>query len=139
MSEWRFDTERWPLVYYAAVGSLTNEQIDEFLRVSSAGTQNRGKYVAVMDASKIGAVSAYMRSRIISAQKELRSSIERDCLGVAYVLSSPLLRFVAMTILLVTSLPVPYKVFTDTAEALAWAEQRVRDATATETSPSPPG
>jgi hypothetical protein len=89
--------------------------------------ENQGEYVAVMDASRIGSVSAYMRARITEWQRRHRAMVNQKCLGVVYVLASPLLRFVTMTILLVTGLGVPYVVCATRDEALAWARGRVRD------------
>lgn len=127
MSTWTIDTSQWPIAVHAVEGSLSDRQLDDYLREASALMENHGEYVAIMDASRIGSVSAYMRARITDWQRQHRALVNQKCLGVVYVLSSPLLRFVTMTILLVTGLGVPYVVCATRDEALAWARGRVRD------------
>jgi hypothetical protein len=127
MNTWSIDTSEWPIAVHAVRGSLSNRQLDDYLREASALIENRGEYVAVLDASSIGSVSAYMRARIIQWQRRNRALVNGKCLGVAYVLTSPLVRFVTMTILLVTGLGVPYVMCATRDEALEWARVRVRD------------
>jgi hypothetical protein len=128
MSTWTIDTSQWPIVIHAVEGSLNDRQIDDYLREATALTQRPEAYVAIMDASRIGSVSAYMRARITEWQRQHRATVNERCLGVVYVLSSPLLRFVTMTILLVTGLGVPYVVCATRDEALAWARGRASEA-----------
>lgn len=127
MSTWTIDTSQWPIVVHAVEGSLSDRQLDDYLREATALMQHEGSYVAVMDASRIGSVSAYMRARITEWQRQHRAIVNQRCLGVVYVLASPLLRFVTMTILLVTGLGVPYVVCATRDEALAWARGRTGD------------
>ncbi|MBE2250106.1 MAG: hypothetical protein IAE78_11200 [Myxococcus sp.] len=127
MSRWTIDTSQWPITVHAVEGSLSDEALDEYLREATALLEARGPYVAIMDASRIGGVSASMRARIVQWQREHRALVNEKCLGVVYVLSSPLLRFVTMTILLVTGLEVPYQVCATRAEAEVWARRRLRE------------
>lgn len=125
MGHWTIDTSRWPIVVHAVEGTLSDRELDAYLQEASALMEREGSYLAVMDASQIGSVSASMRSRIASWQRQYRAVVERRCLGVVYVLSSPLLRFIGMTILLVTGLSVPYVVCASREEALRWAQRRL--------------
>ncbi|MDX2014614.1 MAG: hypothetical protein SFW67_30730 [Myxococcaceae bacterium] len=124
MSTWTIDTSQWPIVIHSVEGSLNDRQIDDYLREATALMDRPESYVAIMDASRIGSVSAYMRARITEWQRQHRAIVNERCLGVVYVLASPLLRFVTMTILLVTGLGVPYVVCATRDEALAWARGR---------------
>jgi hypothetical protein len=128
MSTWTIDTSQWPLVVHSVEGSLSDRQIDDYLREATALMDRPESYVAIMDASRIGSVSAYMRARITEWQRQHRAIVNERCLGVVYVLASPLLRFVTMTILLVTGLGVPYVVCATREEALAWARGRASEA-----------
>jgi hypothetical protein len=126
MATWTIDTSEWPIVVHSVEGSLTDRQLDDYLREATSLMQQEGRYVAIMDASRIGSVSAYMRARITEWQREHRAIVNQRCIGVVYVLASPLLRFVTMTILLVTGLGVPYVVCATRDEALAWARGRTK-------------
>jgi hypothetical protein len=128
MSTWTIDTSQWPIVVHSVEGSLSDRQIDDYLREATALMDRPESYVAIMDASRIGSVSAYMRARITEWQRQHRAIVNERCLGVVYVLASPLLRFVTMTILLVTGLGVPYVVCATREEALAWARGRASEA-----------
>lgn len=125
MGLWTIDTSQWPIVVHAVEGTLSDRELDEYLREASALMEREGRYLAIMDASRIGSVSASMRSRIAAWQRQYRALMERRCIGVAYVLSSPLLRFVSMTILLATNLSVPSFVCEAREEALRWARGRL--------------
>ncbi|MCU0698459.1 MAG: hypothetical protein MUC96_18315 [Myxococcaceae bacterium] len=128
MSTWTIDTSQWPIVIHSVEGSLSDRQIDDYLREATALMDRPEPYIAIMDASRIGSVSAYMRARITEWQRQHRAIVNERCVGVVYVLSSPLLRFVTMTILLVTGLGVPYVVCATRDEALAWARGRASEA-----------
>jgi hypothetical protein len=127
MSTWTIDTSQWPIVIHSVEGSLSDRQIDDYLREATALMGRPEPYIAIMDASRIGSVSAYMRARITEWQRQHRAIVNERCLGVVYVLASPLLRFVTMTILLVTGLGVPYVVCATRDEALAWARGRASE------------
>lgn len=128
MSTWTIDTSQWPIVIHSVEGSLSDRQIDDYLREATALMDRPEPYIAIMDASRIGSVSAYMRARITEWQRQHRAIVNERCVGVVYVLASPLLRFVTMTILLVTGLGVPYVVCATRDEALAWARGRASEA-----------
>ncbi len=122
---WLIDTSEWPIVVHAVEGTLTDKQLDEYLKAASSLMEREGDYFAVMDASHIGSVSASMRSRIAAWQRQYRPVVEKRCRGVVYVLATPLLRFIHMTILLVTGLAVPYVVCSTRDEGLRWARERL--------------
>jgi hypothetical protein len=126
MSRWRIDTSAWPLVIHEVEGTLSDEQYDSYLREATALKEREGTYVAVLDASKVGGVSAYARVRFAEWQRTNREFLNARCLGMAFVIQSPLMRFVNMSILLVTGLAVPYKVCATRQEAQAWAERRLQ-------------
>ena len=44
---------QWPIVVHAVEGSLSDRQLDDYLREATALMQHEGTYVAVMDASRI--------------------------------------------------------------------------------------
>lgn len=127
MGSFSVDKSKWPIVINTVEGTVTDAQLDEWMEDATAVLLRGEKYVAVMDASRIGQVSAYTRKRSREWQRRYREQMRANCLGTAYVLRSPVVRFVAMTVLMVTQLPMPYTVCGTLEEALAWAEQRLVD------------
>jgi hypothetical protein len=73
----------------------------------------------------MGLVSAYARARYTRWAEDNSEALRKYCRGAAYVMTSPLLRFVTMTLFLVVPLPMPYAVCKDVAEATAWARKQV--------------
>lgn len=126
MGSWTMDRSEWPLVVYAVEGNLSNEELDAFVLDAGQDLARGERYAVVFDTTKLGAVSAYMRSRSIQWQRAHTQELAWHCVGTVYVLASPLLRFVAMTVLMVTRLPTPLKVCERVDEAKSWALERLQ-------------
>lgn len=127
MGSAKVDASAWPIAVFTVEGNVTDEQIDELMRQGTELLMRAEKYATVMDASRIGQVSAYTRSRSTEWQRRYRAELKQHCVGTAYVIPSPLVRFIAMTVLMVTQLPMPYTVVATEAEARAWAEKKLAD------------
>ncbi len=125
MGTWKVDSALWPVVIHSVDGSLSNAEIDDYVRGATDVFLRSGSHVAIMDISKMGSVSAYSRSRSAAWLKQHRAQLALSCLGVAYVIPNALLRFITMTVMLVITLPMPYVVVSTRAEALLWAHQRL--------------
>lgn len=127
MSRYEIDVSRYPIVILAAEGDLSDVHVDALIAEATRVLNRGDKIVVIQDASRIGKVSAYVRRRSAQWQREQRALMAQNCIGTVYVLSSPLLRFIAMTILMVTNLPMPYRVCETREEALRWSEARLRE------------
>src|SRR6476469_5800077 len=123
MGSYRVDVSRWPIVIQATEGTLTDAEVDAFIEEATAAIKGRGRYVVIQDARKIGKVSGYLRSRSVAWQREHFDELKRDCLGTVHLFSSPLMRFISMTVLMMTRLPTAYTVAASMEEAIAWAEE----------------
>ena len=125
MASFKVDTSMWPIVVHEVEGTLTDALLDAYVLEATAVFLRSGKHVTILDISQMGSASAYARSRSSAWFREQRANLETSCLGLAYVIPSPLLRFITMTVLLVISLPTPYVVVQNRAEAVAWARKRL--------------
>src|SRR3954453_16098598 len=110
MGNYRVDVSRWPIVIQTTEGTLTDTELDGFIVEATKALEGRSGYVVIQDATKIGKVSGYMRSRSIAWQREHYDELKQNCLGTVHVFSSPLIRFISMTVLMMTRLPTPYTV-----------------------------
>lgn len=123
----RIDTSRWPIVIHTAEGSAPDGVVDDYLRTATEILARREPHVTILDARRVGHASAYTRQRAREWLSEHRAELSVYCRGYVYVLSSPIVRFVAMTTLLFARLPMPYRVCEDLDEAMAWARERLTD------------
>src|SRR4051812_5077480 len=98
MGTWSIDMSRWPIVVHSVDGSITDAQVDEYVSAATKLLLKGQTHVAILDATRAGQVSAYTRSRTMDFQREYRSELREHCLGTVYVLGSPLLRFIVMTV-----------------------------------------
>ncbi len=119
----QIDTSQWPIVLHTTVGSPTDEQFDAYIREATGLLFRGGTHVAVLDSTRLGRPSAYARARKKEWLAQYENELRRCCLGTAFVLSSPVARFAAATILLVRPFPTPYVVCATVEEAMAWAGQ----------------
>ncbi len=125
MASWHIDSSRPSIVIHTVEGTFTDREVDDYLREGTEVFLRSGRHVTILDASKLGLASAYVRSRNAAWFKTHRARLETSCVGLAYVISSPLLRFISMTVKRVIRLPVPWAVCKSREEALAWSEARL--------------
>lgn len=123
---WTLDTSAWPVVVHGCVGVVPDDQVDDYLAAAAAVLERPEVHAVVLDATHVRSVSAYTRRRIVEWHRVYHRRLNERCAGVAYVLPSPLIRFAAMTVLLVSGISVPYTLAATREEAEAWARARVR-------------
>nr|UXE44855.1 hypothetical protein Hi04_10k_c3807_00020 [uncultured bacterium] len=119
------DDSRWPISVFTVEGMLDDAQLEAYITEGTRRLERGQPYVVIMDIRRMGRVSAYSRARNTQFAEANREKLRARCLGTAYVITSPLLRFITMTALLLARLPMPYVVCADLDEALAWAHKRV--------------
>jgi hypothetical protein len=130
MGSMRIVTDHWPVVLHVSEGSPTDAQLDAYIEEATRILQQGDRHAVVMDASRLQHVSPYSRARKKTWLVENEALLRRNCLATAVVLKSPLLRFIATTVMLVRPFPTPYRVFDDVEEALAWARCQCAEASA---------
>lgn len=121
------DESRWPIAVLTVEGSLDDAQVDAYVAAGTALLERGEPYVTIIDIRRMGTVSAYSRARQKQWATHYREKLKAWCLGSAFVITSPVLRFVTMTVLLVAPLPMPYSVCKDLDEAMGWAEKRAKE------------
>lgn len=119
------DASQWPIVIHSVEGVLTDQELEGYIDEATRVLARGGPHATVMDASRIGKVSAYMRARSVQWQREHEALLRANCVATAYVLTSPILRFIAMTVVLVTRLPTPLRVFGTVEDAMTWSRERL--------------
>ena len=118
----RIDDSRWPIAVITVEGTLADAEVDAYVEAGTALLARGEPYVVVIDLRAMSSVSAYARARNTQWAAAHREQLQRSCRGSVFVITSPLLRFVTMTALLLAPLPMPYAVRRDLDEALVWAE-----------------
>jgi hypothetical protein len=121
----RVDDTHWPITIFTTVGTLDDAQIDAYAAEGVRRLERREPYVVVFDLSEIGQVSGYARARYKQWTDQNRDALRTYCVGAAHVITSPLLRFITMMVMLVSPSPMPYAVCQSIDEAMAWAEKRL--------------
>ena len=126
MGSFRVDTSQWPLVVHSVDGTLDDAQIDAYADAGTAVLMRKERHAVIFDLRSIGRTSAYARRRNQQWQQQYRAELEQWCSGIAYVIPSPLIRYITMTVLLVGRPPTPYRVCSTMDEATAWVRERLQ-------------
>jgi hypothetical protein len=120
------DESRWPIVVYTLEGVLDDAELEGYVEHGRRTLARGEPYVVVIDGSRVGPVSAYGRFRGVQFSKENNDKLRTLCKGSAIVITSPLLRFIAMTMWVIAPMPMPYAVCATLEEALEWAQARLK-------------
>ena len=120
-------TDQWPIVLHVSEGSPTDAQYDAYVREATAILLRREPHVVIMDTTGLDQVSAYGRTFKKGWLEEYGELLRTHCLGTALVLSSPIMRFISSTLMLIRPFPTPYFVCETVHEARVWARQRLEE------------
>lgn len=120
------ERERWPVLVVRMVGQPTDDEFAAYLDAYEGlmGEHDRYGivYVTMPNAPMTKSRHARMQAKWIAAHED---EIRRRCVGVGFVLPSPIMRGVLRAILAMQSMPVPYRVFDDEEMAIAWVNELV--------------
>ena len=125
MGEWKIDTKQWPIVVHSVDGVLTDAELDAYIAQADTILARKVPHVTVLDASRSGLTTPAVRARAAAWQKAHHEELKQYCRGTAYVVPSSVLRFVVMSLLLLTQLPTPFTTCETLDEALAWGKKRL--------------
>ena len=117
----RVITDAWPLVLHVSEGTSTDAEIDEYIREATEILHRGAPHVAVMDASALAVATPYARARKKAWLVANEALLRANCKATGLVLTSPLARFAAATLMLVRPFPTPYRIFATREAAEAWA------------------
>ena len=121
------DDSRWPLRMVRFVGTATLQQYEDYLAETSACLRRRERYVSIIDLSRGGMPPTQQRQRQVAWLQEHEPLVREVLLGVAFVITSPLVRLAVSTILHFKPVPVPYIMTSREQEAAAWASARIEE------------
>jgi hypothetical protein len=121
MSPIRVVTDAWPLVVHVSEGTPSDAEIDAYIHEATEVLRRGVPHVAVMDASALAVATPYARARKKAWLAENGELLRASCRATALVLTSPLARFAAATVMLVRPFPTPYRIFATRKDAEAWA------------------
>lgn len=123
----QLDSSRWPIVVVTPpTVSLSDASIDEFMRRWLQMTRtNRGHYVCIHDLRQSPPMSAAHRKKMTDSMNGLRDEMASQCVGVAMVFDSALMRAMLTAFMWMFRPPYPTFVCPSLDGALAWADQRL--------------
>jgi hypothetical protein len=117
------------LVVGSFLRTHTHDEFEESYLSQIARIYDSGRrFTMVLDATKMPALSSQQTKRQALWMRERVTQIETQCLGLAFVFSSPVSRFVLSSLFLFQRLPCPYSVNGTRAAAVDWCAGRLRAA-----------
>ncbi|MGH1348449.1 MAG: hypothetical protein ACRBN8_43255 [Nannocystales bacterium] len=115
----------WPVVKLRIRGAISSEEEDCFIE-ASAGFPDRGeRYVAVVDLLEAKAPSGRFIRGQAAAMGKRATGQEACCVGMAFVIDSPMLRGALQAVFHFQRPSSPYVVMKDAGEARRWAESKL--------------
>lgn len=121
----RIDRSDWPIVLHVSEGEAGDADVDAYIQEATEMLQRGEPHAVVVDASALSLATPYARARKKVWLSENAELLRRSCVCTALVLTSPLARFAAATVMLVRPFPTPYRIFATESEARAWARAQL--------------
>ncbi len=115
------DDSLWPLRVVRFVGVATPEQFDHFLEEAAEGLRQGERLVSILDITRGGVPTPELRQRQTEWLREYDALLREFQLGVAFVITSPLIRLALSAIFYFRPMPVPYVVTAQMSDAVLWA------------------
>ena len=124
----RFDTTAWPLVTVTFEGTPTDEAFEACLADFDAVYAKGARVAFVLDTSDAGPLSATQRRRAASWMAARTRMLRDQCLGLAFVVASQVIRGVITAVFWIQPMPAAWTIEMRRASAVAWARERLREA-----------
>jgi hypothetical protein len=121
------DDSRWPLRFVRFVGTPTPRQYEHYLETITASLRRRERYLSVTDLTRGDLPTAEQRHRQILWMQENEGLIREVVIGMAFVITSPIIRLSVSTVMHFKPLPVPYFITAQEREAVGWASARIEE------------
>jgi hypothetical protein len=115
---------RSSLVTLECEGTLEEKDLDELFDAFAEARQ-RGPFVVITDTTRMKSAPRKVLAAFSERLKQL-PSLTGVWLGDAVVISSPAVRFIVSTLLIIAPMPTEVKVFELRAEAQRWCEEILR-------------
>ncbi|MFY0565078.1 hypothetical protein ACN28E_14655 [Archangium lansingense] len=123
-----FDDSLWPLMVVRLTGELSPQQAEDYLSRSTQFMQRQERHALIFDVSTLGQVSSEQRQRQVEWLKQNEALMRQTVLGIAYVVTSPLVRLTMGVIFHFKPPPVPYTIVSRLDAAGAWAARCLEEA-----------
>jgi len=123
-----FDDSLWPLMVVRLTGELSPQQVEDYFSMATRSLQRQEWHVCIFDVSALRLVSTEQRKRQVAWLKENEALMRQTVLGVAYIVTSPLIRLTVGAIFHFKPPPVPYAIVSRLEAAGAWAAMRLDEA-----------
>jgi len=123
----RFDRSRWPIVVAELEGKPSDDDVGEYLRGlrQLLDEEPRTRGVLIVDLTRAAPATSEQRKRVGEWMRQHRDALAVRGLGSAFVIPSPVFRFVLSSVFLIQRPPMEYTVVATLAEALTWARGRL--------------
>jgi hypothetical protein len=123
-----FDDSSWPLLGVRLSGEPSRQEFEAYLAKSSQYLRRGERHVCIFDARALRLLSNEQRQRQAEWLKANAALMRQRLLGVAYVITSPVIRLTMSVIFHFEALPVPYAIRSSLSDAGAWAALRLDEA-----------
>lgn len=120
-NDFSLDDRHWPLVIYRVRGQLRGEVFERYLRSYEVLLSRKEQYVIVFDASQGKALEVAELKAHAAWIRVNQERLGRYNVGIAFVISSALVRGALAAILWLQPMPSPHTVVPSFDEALLWA------------------
>jgi hypothetical protein len=117
-----FVERRGRIVWAVPPSRLSDPEIDGILADLEGHLAIGVPYVLLFDLTRAGMPNAVQRRRLANHVRDHSMAIRRSVRGLGVLLTSPVVRGMVTAIFWVAPPPVPYRLFSTRAEAVAWAE-----------------
>ncbi|HLM44502.1 MAG TPA: hypothetical protein VK458_11580, partial [Myxococcaceae bacterium] len=104
------DDSLWPLRVVRFVGVSTLQQLEHYLADTSIRLRRGERFVSILDVTQGGVPTPELRQRQTLWLQENELLMRELHLGVAFVITSPLIRLALSAIFYFKPMPVPYVV-----------------------------
>jgi hypothetical protein len=114
------DAALWPVVVMTTVGNNSDASTRCRIEQLSALMQGENRFVLVIDPKELK--SRNRNPLLTNWLNENQARVQRHCAGIALVMRGAVTRFIVGSLMLLIRQPITYKVFDETAPAIAWAK-----------------
>ncbi len=122
------DESLWPLRIVRFEGAVTAKQFQSYLDESSASLRRGEKHATIIDLSVSGPLLFEQRQAQAMWIRENEQLIRELTLGVAFVITSPVVRLAMSASFYWKAMPVPYLITPHLQSAAEWVLHRFEEA-----------
>jgi hypothetical protein len=121
---YEFDTEAWPIVQFRFIGRLEPSDIERYFRDADEIVHGNRSYACVMDGLTMLIPEVEFVRRQAQWIRANDADMRRVNRGIAFIATSAVVRGLVRAVLHLSPIPVPYEVFSELGDGMAWARTR---------------